>query len=90
VNPYRRQQGIKRAARVAKIFRAMYKNFHDTDDEYRRGSRWFQGMIKTRKPCSCGMCGKKRQHMKGDLKLTMQERRFDNVTLDDLEGWRSF
>jgi hypothetical protein len=65
----RRQEGIKRAMRVIRVWRMIDFVNHENEDYT---LRW---MLKTRKPCSCAMCGNPRKYFKGKDKLTMQERR---------------
>lgn len=78
MNPIRKEQGIKRALRVAKAFRAMNPNSRHTFD---KGTSWFQSMSITRSPCSCYMCGNPRQHF-GEL--TMQEKKANESLSEEI------
>lgn len=55
----RRLQGIKKARRVLKVWRAV--NSRNNDDYYSDGGKCEQMLRKTRKPCSCYMCGNPRK-----------------------------
>lgn len=55
----RRQEGIKRARRLVRLYRSWswFTNGIFDDD-----AKWEKRLIKTRVPCSCPMCGNPRRH----------------------------
>lgn len=71
----RRLEGIKRARRMNRVYRQMWRNTLP-EDVYSEESKWFKKTIHTRVPCSCSMCGHRRetmgrtyQEVKADLEL---------------------
>ena len=55
-----RQQGIKRARRVLRVLRGTW-NEYPFAGYYSDGGEYEKTLIKTRKPCSCMMCGNYRK-----------------------------
>jgi len=66
---WRRQQGLKRAKRVWDVYRACSLHPRQFDPNKLILNR----LYKTRKPCSCIVCGNRRRY----YGRTMQERRRD-------------
>lgn len=64
----RRQQGIQRARRLLRIYRA--RNSDPFDPYYANGGRYEHMLRSTRVPCSCFGCGNPRRHAG---RLTRQE-----------------
>ena len=57
----RRQKGIARARRVLRVYRSCWFEVHHGDGYYDEGGEYEKTLIKTRVPCSCGMCGNPRK-----------------------------
>jgi len=68
MNPARRQEGLKRARRVLRVWRSCSDQ---VEPFYALGGLMEQKMLRTRCPCSCIGCGNQRQ-WEGP---TLQERR---------------
>ena len=75
MNYLRRQEGIKKARKLGRV----YKQINDGDNYFLNSNfKWFQCRVKTRKPCSCYRCGNKRKslYLKHSKEaLTMQEQK---------------
>lgn len=71
MNYNRRQQGLKKARKLLKIYRALGSLGQD-DALYDDDSPLAHLYLKTRVPCSCPMCGNPRRHFG---KKTIQELR---------------
>ena len=82
MNKYeRRLKGINKAKKVLKVWRACAYDpmLFDVDDII------YQGLIKTRVPCSCPWCGNPRKHFG---KITNQELRENITFLEQLYEFR--
>lgn len=70
----RRQEGLKRAERVLRVYRAVW-NYNDPMGLH--DGKFAKRLIKTRVPCSCPMCGNPRRHFG---QVTRQERQHETKT----------
>lgn len=60
MNYLRRREGLKKARKLGR----KYKQMNDGDNSFLdETSPFFQCRVKTRKPCSCWMCGNKRRSL---------------------------
>ena len=74
------QEGKKKARRVALIFEAYN---HECGGSY-VGSRYEKTLIRTRVPCSCERCGNPRRHRKGADRLTIADKRQNDMARDQI------
>ena len=70
----RRQEGIKRARRVLRVWRGSWGIRPDAREYLKDGGDCEHHLIHTRVPCSCMMCGNPRRNF-GER--TLQERKAD-------------
>jgi hypothetical protein len=60
MNYNNRREGVKKARRVLRVLRGMW-NKYPFAGYYSDGGEYEKTLIKTRKPCSCMMCGNYRK-----------------------------
>jgi hypothetical protein len=80
MNKYeRRLAGIKKARKVLSVYRAINHRISGSEffEYYEYGGKCEQQLLKTRKPCSCAMCGNPRKHF-GEVTIQEKKHNLEN------------
>ena len=76
------QEGKRKARKLAKIYDAYSQ---DKDHPY-VGSDYEKKLRRTRVPCSCYMCGNPRRHWKGKDRLTLADKRQNDIARNQIDS----
>ena len=76
------QEGKRKARKLAKIYDAYWQ---DKEHPY-VGSDFEKKLRSTRVPCSCLGCGNPRRNEKGEYRLTLADKRQNDIARDQIDS----